>query len=93
MNSDQIVKKARAEVDKFVEEIRLIRGTDADVVFARDEENERRKKAIELISVKALRRCQDLCDYVNDMYLNEDGMTVQRILNEFDRIPNAIQGK
>jgi hypothetical protein len=93
MNSDQIVEKCRAEVDTFVEEIRLKRGTDADVVFASREENERRNEAIKLIAVKARRRCEELCDYVNEVALIFDhGYTVSRIFREFDRIPNAIQG-
>ena len=94
MNSDQIFEKARAEVDKFVEEIRLVRGTDADVVFASREENERRNEAIKLISAKAIRRSEELCDYVNwELRINDYNFTVGRILREFDRIPNAIQGK
>lgn len=94
MNSDQIAEKARAEVDKFVEEIRLIRGTDTDVVFASREENERRNEAIKLIAAKAMRRCQELCDYVTDVALIFDhNFTVTRIFREFDRIPKAIQGK
>lgn len=94
MNSDQIFEKARAEVDKFVEEIRLIRGTDADVVFASREENERRNEAIKLIAAKAIRRSEELCDYVNwELRINDHNFTVTRIFREFDRIPKAIQGK
>ena len=94
MNSDQIFEKARAEVDKFVEEIPLIRGTDADVVFASREENERRNEAIKLIAAKAIRRSEELCDYVNwELRINDHNFTVTRIFREFDRIPKAIQGK
>ena len=94
MNSDQIFEKARAEVDKFVEEIRLLRGTDADVVFASREENERRNEAIKLIAAKAIRRSEELCDYVNwELRINDHNFTVTRIFREFDRIPKAIQGK
>ena len=82
------------EVDKFVEEIRLKRGTDADVVFASREENERRNKAMELVAAKAMRRCEELCDYVNyEASIFDYGYTVARIFREFDRIPKAIQGK
>ena len=94
MDSDQITEKARAEVDKFVEEIRLLRGTDADVVFASREENERRNEAIKLIAAKAIRRCEQLTDYVSyELRINDDGFTVRRVFREFDRIPKAIQGK
>jgi hypothetical protein len=94
MNSDQIFEKARAEVDKFVEEIRLLRGTDADVVFASREENERRNEAIKLIAAKAIRRCEQLTDYVSyELRINDDGFTVRRVFREFDRIPKVIQGK
>jgi hypothetical protein len=96
---ERLVKQTREEVDLLVEKIRLARGTDMDLAFARPEEIERRNDSLKQISAHAQRRFQESCDYVNDPILFgllggvDREATINRLHREFERIPKAIQGK
>ena len=92
---ERLVKQTREEVDLLVEKIRLARGTDMDLVFARPEEIERRVDSINQISAHAQQRFRELCDYVNEHFILGEvrEATINRLHMEFVRIAEAAKGK
>jgi len=91
---ERLVQQTREEVDNFVEQIRIVRGSDFDLAFAGPGEVQRRLESINQVTAHAMRRFQELIDFVRDnVFIDNKEETIERLHREFVRIPEATKGK
>lgn len=91
---ERLVQQTREEVDNFVEQIRIERGSDFDLAFAGPGEVQRRIESMNQVTAHAMRRFQELCNFVRDnVFIDNKEETIDRLYREFVRIPEATRGK
>ncbi len=89
-----LLERVRKEVDEFVNEIRIARGTDMHVALASPSETQRMLESMNQTATNAGIQFQSFCDYVNYVSMIFDkSEAIEEISREFARIPRAIDGK